>query len=105
MDITAELVQEENRRIRLLGFSADLLVQTLMTGPVSLAEADRMIQGVRSLALKLFPDKGDVFDLIYVPRFRRALREAGLLETHVLRAVPEARMHPEIEGDRSEAAD
>jgi hypothetical protein len=88
MDATANLVHEENRRIRLLGFSADLLVYTLMTARVSLAEAESMIQGVRTLALKLFPDKGEVFDLIYAPRFRRALREAGIIQHHALTVAP-----------------
>jgi hypothetical protein len=88
MDTTTNLVHEENRRIRLLGFSADLLVHTLMTAPVSLAEAERMIQGVRTLALELFPGKGEAFDLIYAPRFRRALREAGMLRHLALTVLP-----------------
>jgi hypothetical protein len=88
MNATTNLVQEENRRIRLLRISADLLVRTVMTSPVTLADAESMIHGVRMLALKLFPDKGEVFDLIYVPRFRRALREAGLLQRSALGVVP-----------------
>jgi hypothetical protein len=72
-----DLIREENRRIRLLRITSDLLVHVLMTRQISLSEADRMIQGTRNLALKLFPDKGHVFDLIHMPRFRRALREAG----------------------------
>lgn len=75
-----EFLDEENRRIRRLKISADLLVQILMTRPLTIAEAERLIQGVRSLSQELFPGKDDVFDLIYMPRFRRALREAGLLD-------------------------
>jgi hypothetical protein len=102
MDTQAHLVQEENRRIRLLAISADLLVQTLMTAPVTLAEADRMIQGMRALALNLFPDKGEVFDLIYVPRFRRALREAGIVQRHTPALVPEASSFSEAERNKRE---
>ena len=76
-----DLIREEDRRIRLLRIASDLLVHVLMTRPVSLSEADRMIQGTRNLALKLFPDKGHVFDLIHMPRFRRALREAGAYDS------------------------
>jgi hypothetical protein len=36
-----------------------------------------MISGLRNMAMKLFPGKEHVFDLIYLPRFRRAFREAG----------------------------
>ncbi len=75
-----DLILEENRRIRQLRIVTDLLIQTLMTRPMSLSEADSMIHGVRNLASKLFPGKESVFDLIYLPRFRRALREAGLVE-------------------------
>lgn len=74
---TNELVREENRRIRLIRIASDLLVHVLMTRPVSQAEAEKMISGLRKLVLKLFPGKEPVFDLIYMPRFRRAFREAG----------------------------
>ena len=76
-NITDKLLKEENRRIRLLRISTDLVVQQLMTRPITMNEADRMILGVRDLASKLFPGKEDVFDLVYLPRFRRALIEAG----------------------------
>jgi hypothetical protein len=71
---------DENRRIRLLRISTDLLVQIFMTSPVRTQEADRMIRGLRDLAATLFPGKEEVFDLIYLPRFKRALREAGIKE-------------------------
>ncbi|MBI4965283.1 MAG: hypothetical protein HY913_18550 [Desulfomonile tiedjei] len=76
-----DLIREEDRRIRLLRMASDLLVHVLMTRPISLSEADKMIQGTRNLALRLFPDKGHVFDLIHMPRFRRALREAGAYDS------------------------
>jgi hypothetical protein len=72
-----ELVREENRRIRIVRIASDLLVHALITRPVTLAEAEKLISGVRNLALKFFPGKEHVFDLIYMPRFRRAFREAG----------------------------
>ena len=82
-----DLILEENRRIRQLRIVTDLLIQTIMTRQMSLSDADLMIHGVRNLASKLFPGKEHVFDLIYLPRFRRALREAGLVEPK-LYAVP-----------------
>ena len=88
MDASINLEQEENRRIRLLRMSADLLVRLFMTTPVTVSDAEKMIRGLRLFALKLFPDKGEVFDLIYVPRFRRALREAGLVRSSSLTVVP-----------------
>lgn len=78
MDTTIGPLTEENRRIRLLRMAVDLLIQLLMTRPVSPAEAEGMIQGVRNLAADLFPGKDHVFDLVYMPRFRRAIREGGV---------------------------
>lgn len=71
-------IEEENRRIRMLRIVVDLMVQTLLTRPMDMEEAEKLVRGVRSFALKLFPGKENAFDLIYAPRFRRAFREAGL---------------------------
>lgn len=79
MGTAVEPLTEENRRIRLLRMAVDLLIQMLMTRTVSTAEAEDMIRGVRNLAADLFPGKDHVFDLVYMPRFRRALREGGVL--------------------------
>lgn len=75
-----DLLTDEDRRIRLLRISTDLLVQIFMTSPVRAQEADRMIRGLRDLAATLFPGKEEVFNLIYLPRFKRALIEAGMRE-------------------------
>jgi hypothetical protein len=77
MTETKELWEEETRKIRLLRICTDLVVQLLMTRPLRADDADRLIAGARGYALQLFPDKGHVFDLVYLPRFRRALQEAG----------------------------
>lgn len=71
------LIRDENRKIRMVRFVTDLVVRLLMTTPMSRDEADRHIDGARRFVLALFPDKGEVFDLIYLPRFRRALEEAA----------------------------
>lgn len=83
----SEAIQEENRRIRLLRITTDLVVQILLTGRMNHEESLELINGVRSFALKLFPGKEDVFDLIYLPRFRRALREAGYVQKYKLTVV------------------
>ncbi len=72
------LLKEEDRRIRLLRISTDLLIQTIMTQPLTVEEVEKMIRGLRGMAERLFPGSGRVFDLIYVPRFRRAMRESGI---------------------------
>ncbi len=104
MTTPTNLVREENRKIRLLRISTDLLVHTLMTTPVTMSEAEKMIQGLRMFALELFPDKGEVFDLIYVPRFRRALREAGTLRSSALRVVSRDKARQEPDGGLPDTA-
>jgi hypothetical protein len=80
-------VLDENRRIRRLRMVSDLMIQLLLTRTVSLAEAEDMISGIRKMTCELFPGKEDVFDLIYMPRFRRALREAGYSRNTDLRLI------------------
>jgi hypothetical protein len=72
-----DAISEENRRIRLLRITSDLTVQVLMSGRLSASEAASLIDGLKSFALNLFPGKDHTFDLIHMPRFRRALRESG----------------------------
>lgn len=71
-------IREESRKIRLLRTATDLLIQAILSGHVSMDEAATLIKGVRQFAMKLFPGKEKTFDLIYMPKFRRAMREAGL---------------------------
>ncbi len=54
-----------------------MVVQLLGSGDVSVAEAEKLVRGARTLAANLFPGKEHVFDLIYIPRFRRVYLETG----------------------------
>jgi hypothetical protein len=76
-----ESLSEENRRIRLLRTAADLVMKVIAVESLSMAEAVDLIENTKKLALRLFPDKRETFDIIYMPRFRRALREAGFFKT------------------------
>jgi hypothetical protein len=87
MEISNELIRDENRRIRMLRMLSDLLIQVLGSRRLTLAEADVMIRGMRKVALNLFPGKEQAFDLIYMPRFRRALRESGYYDASELRLL------------------
>jgi hypothetical protein len=82
-----DAIREENRRIRLLRIMSDLTVQILMSGRLSASEAASLIDGVKTFALKLFPGKDQTFDLIHMPRLRRALRESGTYDHKKLTLV------------------
>ena len=67
---------EEEKKMRLLRFIVDLALATLMQqADLTLREAFAIMKDTRQAALNLFPDKEQVYDLIYAPRFRRIISE------------------------------
>ena len=66
---------EENRRIRRLRFMVDFTLEYIRTQRLSHDEAILAVEGVRRLALDLFPGKEETFDIVYAPRFKRLLNE------------------------------
>lgn len=78
MQLSKEL-KEENRKIRHLQLMVNLTMQLLyQKQDLTLAEGFNYIRTAKKFAISLFPDKGDVFDLIYRPRLLRAMKERGL---------------------------
>jgi len=68
-------IDEENRRIRTLRLLVDFSLAYLAQTNLPLEEAQAVVEGVKKQALRLFPEKEETFELIYLPRFRRLLRE------------------------------
>lgn len=68
-------IKEEERKLRRLRFIVDLTVAVLMQGDISLQDALKLVSDTKEAALSLFPDKEDVYELIYTPRFRRIIAE------------------------------
>jgi hypothetical protein len=67
--------REENRRLRYLRFLVDLALMEIRAGRYSKPQAEKIVDNIRSQALQLFPGKELAFDLIYRPRFQRAITE------------------------------
>lgn len=76
---TPEEIKAEDKKIRLLRRMVDLTMSIIIDTEMTLEEASRHAAGVRELALRLFPGKGEVFDLVYGPRFKRLLRDKYML--------------------------
>jgi hypothetical protein len=70
-----QAIREENRRLRYLRFLVDLALFEIRAGRYSKTEAEEVVHNIRSQALQLFPGKEMAFELIYRPRFRRAIAE------------------------------
>jgi hypothetical protein len=71
-----EKLIEEEKKMRRLRFIVDLAQAVLMQqADLTLKEAFAVIRDTKTAALVLFPDKEDVYELIYTPRFRRIIAE------------------------------
>jgi hypothetical protein len=70
-----DLIKEEERKLRRLRFIIDLAEAVLMQSPLTLRESLDLVDQTKKAALSLFPDKGSVYDLIYLPKFRRIIDE------------------------------
>jgi hypothetical protein len=75
MTHSMEKLHDEEKRMRRLRFVVDLSVAILMQAELTLREAFNVVDDARKAALALFPGSEDKFDLIYLPRFKRIIRE------------------------------
>ncbi len=71
-------VAEEQRRADRLRRAVDVACAVLRQGRLPRSEGEAIVALVREQALALFPGRGDVFDLVLAPRFRRILDESCL---------------------------
>ncbi|MFQ6674724.1 MAG: hypothetical protein ACE5LH_00115 [Fidelibacterota bacterium] len=74
-----ERIREENERMRKLRRLVDLTCALLYQLPLTEESAMNLINSTRDKALEWFPDKEEQFNLIYLPRFTRILRERDIL--------------------------
>lgn len=77
---TQEEIKEEDKKIRYLRRMVDFtIILILETDDMTREEASGHAAAVRDFALKLFPGKGDVFDLVYGPRLKRVITDKYML--------------------------
>lgn len=67
--------REEDRRVRRLQRWVDFALAMIAQSDLSLSQARQLVGAVRAKSHELFPDKKEMFELIYTPRFRRLLAE------------------------------
>ena len=70
-----EILADEEKRMRRLRWIVDLNQAVLMQADLTLREAFDIVKNTKQAALALFPDKGEVFDLLYARRFKRIIRD------------------------------
>ena len=68
-------IKEENRKIRYLRLLVDLSLVSIQQGDLSLEQTLRVVEDVKQASCNLFPGKEETFELIYRPRFQRAIQK------------------------------
>ncbi len=75
-DLTREqAIAEESRRIRRLQLTVRLVMNVISQSDLPFEEASKMVAATRQVALNLFPDKAETYDLLYQPRLQRLLAQ------------------------------
>ena len=77
---TKEEIDEESRRVRRLRIVVSLALNIIAQGRIPIDEAHDLVAATRRVALQLFPGKGEVYDLIYRPKFQRLIKEVYRLQ-------------------------
>jgi hypothetical protein len=81
VDLPADkAVTEEARRRRRLQFLMDLTLATIAQSNMDEREAWDLIDSARAAAMRMFPGKELLFEMIYMSRFRRLLAEKYTVE-------------------------
>jgi len=73
-------INEENRKIRYLRYLVDFSILSIQEGDLSFEEAMKVVEDAKQAACGLFPGKEETFELVYRPRFNRAIRQRFHLE-------------------------
>ena len=73
-------IDEESRRVRRLRIVVNLSLSLIAQGDLPYEEAQEIAASARRLAEALFPGKGEVYDLLYRPKFRRLISEVYRLQ-------------------------
>lgn len=68
-------ILEEGEKVRRLQVTVDLALHIIRQTDMPVEEASQLAASARRMAITLFPDKGETYDLIYAPRFQRLFKE------------------------------
>ena len=73
--VRQQAIREENRNISHLRSLVDQTLADIRARRFTLEQAQQVVESIRVQALQLFPGKEAAFDVIYLPRFHRAIKE------------------------------
>ncbi|OGL44429.1 MAG: hypothetical protein A2W05_06065 [Candidatus Schekmanbacteria bacterium RBG_16_38_10] len=70
-----EKYAEEEIKLRQLRTAVDLTKLIILQGEITYGEALKLVENLRSYAVKLFPEKEETFELVYRGKFNRIIDE------------------------------
>ena len=71
-----QMIANETKMIRRLRILAELTTALIAQDQsLTLEQGWEHVQALKGAALAMFPGKGEVFDLVYLPRFSRLIAE------------------------------
>jgi hypothetical protein len=71
-----QALRDEQRKLRQLRLLVDVTAQVIAEDEnITLCEALRLVDAARKAAVRLFPDKGETFDLVIRPRLEGFILE------------------------------
>jgi hypothetical protein len=75
-DEREKMIADETKMIRRLRILVELTTALIAQDQsLTLEQGWDHVRALKGAALAMFPDKGEVFDLVYLPRFSRLLAE------------------------------
>ena len=72
---TTEEIKQEDKKLRYLKLMVDFNMAVIAQTRMPIEEAHQIVASVKEFAVRLFPEKGDVFDMLYGVRFKRLINE------------------------------
>lgn len=72
---TTEEIKQEDKKLRYLKLMVDFNMAVIAQTRMPIEEARKIVASVKEFAVRLFPEKEDVFDMVYRARFKRLINE------------------------------
>ncbi|HAG50306.1 MAG: hypothetical protein A2X87_00860 [Deltaproteobacteria bacterium GWC2_42_51] len=72
---TTDEIKQEDKKLRYLKLMVDFNMAVIAQTHMPIEEAHKIVSSVKEFAVRLFPEKGEVFDMVYGARFKRLINE------------------------------
>ncbi len=75
-EYSEEEIREDRLKQKRIQVVCDYAIYIIRTKKdLTLLEAEKIVEEVKNYVLKIFPDKEETFNIIYLPRFKREIEK------------------------------